>query len=187
MKLRMNIVAMATGIVLGSILMFPNEAQAKTHLRYDIPQSTPLDTYFDGLGHLICFNTYGQAVISDEYTTSTYIVVWNGYDDTDNPYSDEEMACQQYVATERHLMAEYPEDCNVANIESLMDMGSFSDDIMDDLFRNTNTERSKAFKTYIALAEQGYTINDIYVLMGPCNFSEEVMSRLFYSVLNQAQ
>ena len=69
----------------------------------------------------------------------------------------------------------------IEDVKNNMSSYMFSDDLMADLFDNTKTERSQAFKVYINLAEQGYRIDDIFCLMQPLNYSDELMQDLFYS------
>ena len=182
MKKRMNLVALATVLVFGGLFMSSNEVHAQEHFRYDIPYDLPRNTYVEGLGYFLGHNDYGMGIFSDRYTSGSFVIDLGDDTPLDIPYSDEEQACQMYVATERWLRETYGNDWSVFDIESLMSTtASFSEDIMADLFRKTGTERSKAFHIYIKLVKMGYSIYDIKVLMGPCGFSEEIMQPLFYS------
>ena len=190
MKLRMNTIVMTIAIVLGSIFMFSSEAEAKTHLRYDVPDTITRDTYIEGIGYFIGFNGYGQGIFSDEPSSSYAIYLGEKSDD---PYSTVEKACQHYVYEIKQDIKdgqEYGYKPSIKHVQETV-KSSFEyrnhADIIADLFGKTKTERSKAMQIYVNLAYQGYSIKDIYILMGPCNFSEEVMSQLFYSVYNQAQ
>lgn len=177
------LVVSALAVVVG-FLGFSNDAQAKECFRYDVPVDMVEDTYVPGLGYFIGYNRFGQGIFSTQRASSYAIIIGSGEIDN-NPYSETEKALQEYVFEEEYCNKLY-EGCDdyvftEGDRKSLMS-GSFSDDIMDDLFKNTKTERSKAFKTYIHLEQLGYSINDIYVLMTPLNFSDEIMQDMFYSV-----
>ncbi|WP_026504546.1 hypothetical protein [Butyrivibrio sp. NC3005] len=189
MKLRMNTVVMTIAIVLGSIFMFSSEAEAKTHFRYDVPDTITRDTYIEGIGYFIGFNYFGQGIFSDEPASSYVIDLGREINDDDDPYSTVEKACQHYVYEIREDVKagqEYGYKPSLKYVQESIKQDHPAD-IIADLFGKTKTERSKAMQIYVNLAYQGYSIKEIYILMGSCNFSEEVMSQLFYSVYNQAQ
>ena len=177
------LVVSALAVIVG-FLGFSNDAQAKEDFkayRYDIPETLQPDTYVPGLGYYFGYNGFGQGVFCE---SPVLTIVIGGEKNENTPYSVTEIAVQEYVYYDKEgkkYAKEYGYKHKIEDVKNNMSSYMFSDDLMADLFDNTKTERSQAFKVYINLAEQGYRIDDIFCLMQPLNYSDELMQDLFYS------